>query len=844
MQLFCGRNRGAISVFLTLILVPVLVFCGIIVDASRLFASKTIVSGAGELTMNAALSEYDKTLKDGYGLMAMAKKPDAPASLMKLEQYFEESCNVSLLENADTEDLHTMIKLELAENGFSAKGVEGSSLAEYEVLRQQMLEYMKFRGPVYMVTDIIEKFKNLPLDNIDKKQDYVKKKADYGKKLSKLGAELKKAKEFSDEQNQYLEALQYGGQGIASAIDEYKYNSVFWLAARSLEKYLSLESLCYIGDGGDISPERVKQYLALDIEWNQGKTEFDEVFYSDMLAALSLYQSQDSLSPGMTEEFGFTEEEIEKFYTISKKINRSILVLDKIHENYVQEFKEKLDTYEREADQIVKSGEKAIDNLKKVRKQWLEKVSKAKNAYKDAGEELRQAGEDMSFEDSEEDELEINVEELDEFSGIIQSQIDAAKAAKDRIAKLKNIPASLKKTSPISGAEGESIANMVYGASQAISSYWDNHMNDYEEFSFVCIDLQQQPFYENCLAKISEEEKDPEKKSQQESMQDEAKVQQDVYNQLLDEIRNSDNEKNLKNDAPGGMNYPDDFPSRLAKSKDTGNMMQDINVKDDEENVTGSVGNMELVTQILNGMDKLAGELLERAYLMEYITEMFNCLTTTTEADFKKDDSIKKSLSGEELTSHFIYNGEMEYILYGNQSTAANKAFALSQTFGIRLAVNCIYVFMDKGYNLTASAVAAGLSVGMPWLYPIIKYGYLFCCGLGLSGKDIAELAAGRDVNVWPSNDKFKLSYKEYLKLYILIGLIEEGNEKNIVLRTADCIQLNTGKMLKDKYTMLTLNAEVKASTTFLPKVPAFLGQENKNDDGKRRIRYQSILAY
>lgn len=35
MRFFCGKNRGAISVFLTLILVPVLIFSGIIVDIRR-----------------------------------------------------------------------------------------------------------------------------------------------------------------------------------------------------------------------------------------------------------------------------------------------------------------------------------------------------------------------------------------------------------------------------------------------------------------------------------------------------------------------------------------------------------------------------------------------------------------------------------------------------------------------------------------------------------------------------------------------------------------------------------------------------------------------------------------
>ena len=64
MQFFMGKNRGAISVFLALILLPMLIFSGIVVDVSRLYAAKTVVSGAGDLTMNAALSRYDKKLKE------------------------------------------------------------------------------------------------------------------------------------------------------------------------------------------------------------------------------------------------------------------------------------------------------------------------------------------------------------------------------------------------------------------------------------------------------------------------------------------------------------------------------------------------------------------------------------------------------------------------------------------------------------------------------------------------------------------------------------------------------------------------------------------------------------
>ena len=43
---------------------------------------------------------------------------------------------------------------------------------------------------------------------------------------------------------------------------------------------------------------------------------------------------------------------------------------------------------------------------------------------------------------------------------------------------------------------------------------------------------------------------------------------------------------------------------------------------------------------------------------------------------------------------------------------------------------------------------------------------------------------------------------------------------------------------------MLTIEADVKVSTVFLPAVPEFLGKKNSFSDGKKVIRYKSIMAY
>ena len=157
----------------------------------------------------------------------------------------------------------------------------------------------------------------------------------------------------------------------------------------------------------------------------------------------------------------------------------------------------------------------------------------------------------------------------------------------------------------------------------------------------------------------------------------------------------------------------------------------------------------------------------------------------------------------------------------------------------------CMF-FFDKQINMEGDRIAAGVctATGQAWLYPIVKYGYMLCRAIIMSVQDLIKLSGGKDVPVWPGNEKITLCYKEYMKLFLLIALMDNDGEKKLVSRAADCIQLNTGKELSGKYTMLTLEAQVESTTAFLPRVPVFLGTSDKEDEGKKVIQYKGILAY
>ena len=834
MQFFMGKNRGAISVFLALILLPMLIFSGIVVDVSRLYAAKTVVSGAGDLTMNAALSRYDKKLKDEYGLLAMADAPDSAKVKDTLQGYFKESCGIDIGEEKET--LHSMLQMELGENGLTASGVKGTSLAETDVLRQQIMEYMKIRGPVYIVNDILEKMKKLPLKNMKEKREHIKNKTKYGKALKKIGEPLKKAKE---EVEKHIDAVSNvdGFSSVQNSIlDEYKKGAIFWLAARSLENYMYGTTAVPGMHSGEIDATAFRKLLAGAKVWES--EEFDYYTYADLVASIALYQSRESLAPGVTEENGFTQEEITTFNNIGSIVSQSIDKMDQIHNDKAAAFQSTIDSYMDQAKAIQDSSTEGVKALNEVLSVWEKQIKPAREACEESKNELIRLGEDVSDLDEELDQLEIEEKDVKSLISCLEYNGQTAKAFENYGKELKKIPQNLKSLS-VDSTEGSYVINQ--GETNAINLFWNSHsdvlQNDYMNFTFQ--DASTEKFYTEVLQEIGEESEDEDAKGKQQEKKQEAKDASNSYSDLLNTLKNQDS-KDLK--EAEGMTYPDDFPSGIAGAaaeSGTGTSSDSIDTDDEKmvDKLTKSDGFTEKFSAFLNGLDQISGKTLEKAYLMEYMTEMFNCLTT------KEDD---QSLSNAKLSSHYISKGEVEYILYGKSKTSENVTYAVSILYGIRLAINGIYVFSDKTLNAQASAIASSVSAatGQAWLYPIIKYGYLCCVAVTYSCEDMASLAKGEEVAVWRGNKDIKMTYKEYMKLFVLIALIDGNSEERLLARTGDCIQLNTKSKLKEKYTMLQIQAEVKVSTTFLPKVPDFLGRKEDSSDGKKVIRYKSVMAY
>lgn len=200
--------KGSISLFLAIIMLPLYTFAGVIVDGARISAAKNHVSCAGDLAINAALSEFDEDLLKMYGLFAVAE--DDKTLTDSISRYFyntiEKTDNLeatdsytrSFLRSIGTwfqdndQEYHNVVDLKVED--FSISKMSNSAITNPAVLKKQIVEFMKFRGPVNIGISLLTKLKCL--SQLKKQTAAMEKKVAYDKEMDSVQKALVKAYEI------------------------------------------------------------------------------------------------------------------------------------------------------------------------------------------------------------------------------------------------------------------------------------------------------------------------------------------------------------------------------------------------------------------------------------------------------------------------------------------------------------------------------------------------------------------------------------------------------------------------------------------------------------------------
>lgn len=191
MKFFC-KTRGAVSIFLVIILVPMMTLSALFVDAGKVSLGKSVASSAGDLALNTALTDYDTDLKEFYGLFATAQ--DTQDLYSRLEDYYRtcitsagvdsDSANsyVSMIMSQlgmESEDSEVTDILNMELQDFSVTKRTDATLANPTILKKQIVDFMKYRSPINTGLGFLNSLQSFT--TLSKQTELVEKRTEYYK---------------------------------------------------------------------------------------------------------------------------------------------------------------------------------------------------------------------------------------------------------------------------------------------------------------------------------------------------------------------------------------------------------------------------------------------------------------------------------------------------------------------------------------------------------------------------------------------------------------------------------------------------------------------------------------
>ncbi len=814
---FFRKTKGVISVFLIIIMLPLLTSAVILVDGTRYHSAKTMVQEAGDLAAYSTIANYNIDLKDEYGLFAI----DDDNVATSFKKYFTETLGYSESE-AETysQKIQNMISSVVSGNNaykdanffnmynfevVNANATPLYPLSQPGVLQNQIVEYAKYRGLETLLErfEIVSGFSGLSeeLNNNNEKIAAMEDVSNLDSSVSQLTQLLNslttKVNEYnssigeistklSEYQNAYAQELcQLATKGS---------NINYWKQQRKtklenlkshfsdiIEKRNTIIELC---NTLQLKAEAIKtNYNSLKSRYS-AQTDICEDIQKqiDILnVILSTNENHRRYSVVLAKDVPSPESYLNS--EIINKITPAETAISKVYSNYNVAYNEK--KAELDADETLFEEEKQ-EILKTIRY----------HVYKKSGGEWFYTAEDYT-----------------------EKSID-------------------------NGMRNG--ANSVIDEYR-IKGYADSHNQEFKISEF-----------ENYYKKSAEGV-------------DQSQIPQDVKNQEQNYAStSSQNANNAKKEATQAERVTIDsgtFSSLPSQKAGKGSNVEETNIADiDSNNASKAIESANTSSDLGAFLESSRNDILTYAYVMD----MFK--TRVTEkginssnkpsgihdrnlVDWRYSNDIgeldlryrdKKSLQ-----TAFATN-EVEYIFAGKASENKNAAIVYSWIYGTRLANNLVAVYTDTNAKAQCEMLAAMSSLATGGAVPatVFKWVYIAAWAAGetalelsyliddgykvplIKGKgtlfirnfwDAATAVASSDTlmrakyNSTNLTDKICVSYEDYL--IILMCFVDRETR---LLRVADLIQLNMGKRgsaidMTSAYTYLKADTTVRIKYMFQP---------------------------
>ncbi|MDP4181411.1 MAG: DUF5702 domain-containing protein [Bacillota bacterium] len=722
---FFKKTQGAISIFLCIVMLALIALTGALVDGARMRVAESESRSAVDASATSQLTEYNNTLKELYGMFAMADNDPAT-----IREALQKGLGENLFEglgNADKEgfdkyysqfmDFFNKNKAKpLNLFDYKIEDIKVNplyNLSEPEIAKQQILEFMKYRAPKEIADNFLDKL--YAFKDIGEQSKILEKKLDIDEKLDSAG--------------QNTEVLSDKAFDINSLT---KNNNI-------------------IDRLNDISAkiaERVRQQNLLEDKKKQ---------LSKMTPPQKPASDDEEAQKDYKERLDSFNKSIEN---LKKDINNIENKLIPDLKNSAIKMKEDLVNYinkDLADNEAFESAKKAISDIKG---KSVEVVDMANKLSSDI------ASDSSSFAESMRTDLKSKKQGID------------TKVLDDRIAE---IDSNRNKYIEISEIINKIDTNAIgQDLSGVITSSLDGRIKSSLSINAIQSLINNIPrvnYYVKKRQEAAKEADDP-----RASIGDMKKDIEEAGNKQLEEIKKSDEsnkDKYPKDGLPSQGGVEDSankikdllesdlkFLSDLKKVSvsNTSGFNPDYEGASNDENLDfkSGTGSSKKALSIINGLSDIISSGLknmrDELYIDEYAMGMFKNAVTKN-LDSKGD--IQYDLTGYKMSTRdntFFDTAELEYILHGSGSQSTNIMWIKGQILLVRWALNSISIYCDpKKVSIAlemATAIAGWTVFGVPLVQTLILLAWSFAESM----IDVYMIMQGEDMPIFKMNSDWTLS--------------------------------------------------------------------------------------
>jgi len=821
------NGRGIITVFVTLIMVPMVAFTGTMVDVARLKLYSAQAAMAADSYGEVVLSEYDNLLKELYGLFAVTQNQEGIDAIEKLAEY----TNYSFIPDGDKEldpsrVLEGFMPYKSAEIKVYKEDVKNASLSTDYVLMTQISDFMRFRvieeamdasgilskleGFEYLSSDMkaAEKRSEITdssIDALEKIQAYFEILDDiseYSKYSGEAGASDEYLEERTSDYEDYAELLKevYEGDDYDGTDGQYDYDKYLAYLADKTNIDNAKKAVEEAEEDDEIEVDQATKDLAAKyFDVTAFQTYFDNLFKD--YSASSISETTKGIKFG---DVGGTFGKNEKLRTAATNVKKSVTTLV----NQINELEGQL-IY-------------CSPNMQAGIKQDIQDL-----------QEIKDLCESNAF-------MEV-VTALDN-NGNATKDTNNKKKWEEKTKKLDDVKKAIR-----AGTQKDNI--------------WDDEIS-FEWYNFKS-NTEARNLYNELvkLCKKSSSSENGDKKAGEKKVEDAKKKAEEIKEQAgLDK----DEETKARN-----------ISSELASEFGTITQAADLN------NADNSFLSGIAVSTLTRALDRFLvttydfGMFSSRVSGIEKPEEDFPLLegmegdTPDTEVPAVDTDTEDEEYYDESLTKirmskdvNYLYGAEIEYLIAGHNSSVSNLNYTRNSIIAVRMATNFVSTYTIKEIHnaietiaraAEAAVVATGVAAAAGPIVRIAVSGALrltvatiesvadwsmlknreevifyksslddlsskdvvmgFCSDMNDSGSSGSDLDLSKDVDTDknPVDLSFKLSYEDYL----FIMLFFFTSESDILARTSNLITLNVNQsMLGDGEELKELKFKMKDTVT------------------------------